>query len=139
MKISPKKSLGQNFLKDKKILFEGAQGVMLDLDFGTYPFVTSSSTIASNASAGSGVAFSKLGEVIGISKAYTTRVGHGPFPTEMIDDQGLTLREFGVEYGATTGRPRRCGWLDLVALKHATAISGIKSLCLLYTSDAADE
>ena len=124
------KFLNKSIEKDKKILFEGAQGVMLDLDFGTYPFVTSSSTIASNASAGSGVAFSKLGEVVGISKAYTTRVGHGPFPTEMIDDQGLTLREFGVEYGATTGRPRRCGWLDLVALKHATAISGIKSLVL---------
>lgn len=124
------KFLNDSIQKDKRVLFEGAQGVMLDLDFGTYPFVTSSSTISSNASAGSGVAFSKLGDVVGISKAYTTRVGHGPFPSEMIDDQGLTLREFGTEYGATTGRPRRCGWLDLVALKHAVLVSGINSLVL---------
>ena len=124
------KFLNESIAKDKRVLFEGAQGVMLDLDFGTYPYVTSSSTISSNASAGSGVSYSKLGDVTGISKAYTTRVGHGPFPTEMFDDQGLTLREFGTEYGATTGRPRRCGWLDLVALKYAVTVSGINSLVL---------
>ena len=120
-----------NALKEgKKVLAEGAQGSLLDIDFGSYPFVTSSSTISSNASAGSGVSFTKLGDVTGISKAYTTRVGHGPFPTEMFDDQGLTLREFGTEYGATTGRPRRCGWLDLVALEYAVTVSGITSLVL---------
>ncbi len=124
------KFLNESIKKNKRVLFEGAQGVMLDLDFGTYPFVTSSSTISSNASTGTGVAFSKLGNVVGISKAYTTRVGHGPFPTEMFDDQGLTLREFGTEYGATTGRPRRCGWLDLVALKQAVIVSGIDSIVL---------
>ncbi|MFL2630837.1 MAG: adenylosuccinate synthase [Thermodesulfobacteriota bacterium] len=122
--------LVQEIKKDKKVLFEGAQGAMLDLDFGTYPFVTSSSTISANASAGTGVPFSSLGDVVGVSKAYTTRVGHGPFPTEMFDETGLTLREFGTEYGATTGRPRRCGWLDLVALKHAITISGINLLAL---------
>ena len=122
--------LNNQIRKNKKILFEGAQGAMLDIDFGTYPFVTSSSTIAGGASAGTGVPFSSLGTVVGISKAYTTRVGHGPFPTEMFDDQGLLLREFGTEYGATTGRPRRCGWLDLVALKHSIQISGIDSLVL---------
>lgn len=124
------KFLNDSIDKNKKVLFEGAQGVMLDLDFGTYPYVTSSSTISSNASIGTGVPFKKIGDVVGISKAYTTRVGHGPFPTEMFDDKGLTLREFGVEYGATTGRPRRCGWLDLVALRHAITISGIDSLVL---------
>tara|TARA_B100001029_G_C15054329_1_gene453160 strand:+ start:645 stop:1922 length:1278 start_codon:yes stop_codon:yes gene_type:complete len=116
--------------KRKKVLFEGAQGVMLDIDFGTYPYVTSSSTISSSASSGTGVPFKDLGKVVGITKAYTTRVGHGPFPTEMSDDQGLSLREFGTEYGATTGRPRRCGWLDLIALKHSIQISGISSLAM---------
>jgi adenylosuccinate synthase len=122
--------LNNQIRKNKKILFEGAQGAMLDIDFGTYPFVTSSSTIAGGASVGTGVPSSSLGTVVGISKAYTTRVGHGPFPTEMFDDQGLLLREFGTEYGATTGRPRRCGWLDLIALKHSIQISGIDSLVL---------
>ena len=122
--------LNDQINKNKKILFEGAQGVMLDINFGTYPFVTSSSTISGEASAGTGVPFASLGPVIGISKAYTTRVGNGPFPTEMFDDQGLSLREFGTEYGATTGRPRRCGCLDLIALKHSIKISGINSLIL---------
>ena len=103
---------------------------MLDIDFGTYPFVTSSSTISGSASSGTGVPFKDLGNVVGITKAYTTRVGHGPFPSEMSDDQGLSLREFGTEYGATTGRPRRCGWLDLIALKHSIQISGISSLAM---------
>ena len=116
--------------KGKKILFEGAQGVMLDIDFGTYPFVTSSSTLSSNASSGTGFPSKKITKSIGISKAYTTRVGHGPFPTEMIDDQGLSLREFGDEYGATTGRPRRCGWLDLIALRHSVEICGLDEIIL---------
>ena len=116
--------------KNKSILFEGAQGVMLDIDFGTYPFVTSSSTISANASIGTGIPYSKITKSIGISKSYTTRVGHGPFPTEMLDDKGLTLREFGAEYGATTGRPRRCGWLDLVALRHSVDICGLDELVI---------
>ena len=115
---------------NKSILFEGAQGVMLDIDFGTYPFVTSSSTISANASIGTGIPYSKISKSIGISKSYTTRVGHGPFPTEMLDDKGLTLREFGAEYGATTGRPRRCGWLDLVALRHSVDICGLDELVI---------
>ena len=122
--------LNQSDKRGKSILFEGAQGVMLDIDFGTYPFVTSSSTISANASSGTGVPYKKLNKAIGISKAYTTRVGHGPFPTEMIDDEGLALREFGDEYGATTGRPRRCGWLDLVALKHSVEICGLDEIIL---------
>ena len=122
--------LNKSVNQGKSILFEGAQGVMLDIDFGTYPFVTSSSTISSNASSGTGVPHKKFGKSIGISKAYATRVGHGPFPTEMIDDEGLALREFGDEYGATTGRPRRCGWLDLIALKHSVEICGLDEIIL---------
>ena len=122
--------LNKSAVQGKSILFEGAQGVMLDIDFGTYPFVTSSSTISSNASSGTGVPYKKFGKSIGISKAYATRVGYGPFPTEMIDDEGLALREFGDEYGATTGRPRRCGWLDLIALKHSVEICGLDEIVL---------
>ena len=122
--------LNKSAVQGKSILFEGAQGVMLDIDFGTYPFVTSSSTISSNASSGTGVPFKKFGKSIGVSKAYATRVGYGPFPTEMIDDEGLALREFGDEYGATTGRPRRCGWLDLIALKHSVEICGLDEIVL---------
>ena len=122
--------LNKSTVQGKSILFEGAQGVMLDIDFGTYPFVTSSSTISSNASSGTGVPYKKFGKSIGISKAYATRVGYGPFPTEMIDDEGLALREFGDEYGATTGRPRRCGWLDLIALKHSVEICGLDEIVL---------
>ena len=116
--------------KNKSILFEGAQGVMLDIDFGTYPFVTSSSTISANASIGTGIPYSKITKSIGISNSYTTRVVHVTITTEMLDDKGLTLREFGAEDGATSGRPRRCGWLDLVALKHSVNICGLDQLVI---------
>ena len=115
---------------DKKILFEGAQGSMLDIDHGTYPFVTSSNTVAGAASTGSGVGPGVLNKILGITKAYTTRVGSGPFPTELDDANGKHLADVGVEFGATTGRPRRCGWLDLVALKRAIVNNSISHLCL---------
>ncbi|MFC2126205.1 adenylosuccinate synthase [Bacteroidota bacterium] len=108
-----------------KILAEGAQGSMLDVDFGSYPFVTSSNTTAAGASTGLGVAPSNIGEVFGIFKAYCTRVGSGPFPTELLDDTGEELRKVGREYGATTGRPRRCGWLDVPALKYTIMLNGV--------------
>lgn len=114
----------------KKVLAEGAQGAMLDVDFGTYPFVTSSNTLTAGVCNGLGVAPSKIGEVIGISKAYCTRVGGGPFPTELHDKVGQKLREVGAEFGATTGRPRRCGWIDLPALKYAIMIGGITQIAL---------
>ena len=116
--------------KDKKILFEGAQGSMLDIDHGTYPFVTSSNTVAGAASTGSGVGPGVFNKVLGITKAYTTRVGSGPFPTELNDSNGKHLADIGVEFGATTGRPRRCGWLDLVALRRAIVNNSISHLCL---------
>ncbi|MBI4820954.1 MAG: adenylosuccinate synthase [Deltaproteobacteria bacterium] len=112
------------------ILFEGAQGVLLDIDHGTYPFVTSSNTVAGNAATGSGLGPRRLGAVVGITKAYTTRVGSGPFPTELLDETGERLRATGQEFGATTGRPRRCGWLDLVALRYAVRVSGIDRLAI---------
>ena len=115
----------------KKILAEGAQGSLLDLDFGTYPFVTSSTTTAAGACTGLGVAPNKIGRVIGIFKAYTTRVGSGPFPTELFDENGATMGRVGNEFGATTGRPRRCGWLDLVALKYAVRINGVTELMMM--------
>jgi adenylosuccinate synthase len=114
----------------RRILFEGAQGALLDLDHGTYPFVTSSNTVASNACAGSGIGPTMIDSVIGVTKAYTTRVGEGPFPTELHDDVGRMIREKGGEYGATTGRPRRCGWLDAVVVNHAIRVNGIKGLTL---------
>ena len=114
----------------KKVLAEGAQGAMLDIDFGTYPFVTSSNTITASACTGLGIAPTKIREVIGISKAYTTRVGSGPFPTELHDATGEKLRAAGNEFGATTGRPRRCGWLDLNALKYTSMITGLSKLIL---------
>jgi adenylosuccinate synthase len=114
----------------KKILAEGAQGAMLDIDFGTYPFVTSSSTLTAGVCNGLGVAPSKIGEVIGITKAYCTRVGSGPFPTELEDETGEELRRVGAEFGATTGRPRRCGWIDLPALKYAIMIGGITQIAM---------
>jgi adenylosuccinate synthase len=121
-----------NALKNKKsILAEGAQGSLLDIDFGTYPFVTSSNTTAAGACTGLGVAPNKIGEVFGIFKAYTTRVGSGPFPTELFDEDGATMGKIGQEFGATTGRPRRCGWLDLVALKYAVQISGVSQLIMM--------
>ncbi len=114
----------------KNILFEGAQGVLLDIDHGTYPYVTSSNTTSGNIFSGSGVGYNSLDKLIGIVKAYTTRVGEGPFPTELHDSFGDMLRDKGGEYGSTTGRPRRCGWLDMVALKYAINLTGIDTLAL---------
>jgi len=114
----------------KKVLAEGAQGTLLDVDFGSYPFVTSSNTIAAGACTGLGLAPSRIGEVIGIFKAYCTRVGGGPFPTELHGSEGEEMRMAGGEFGATTGRPRRCGWLDLPALKYATIINGVTKLVI---------
>ena len=116
---------------EKTILAEGAQGSLLDIDFGTYPFVTSSNTTAAGACTGLGVAPNKIGEVYGIFKAYTTRVGSGPFPTELFDENGETMAKVGNEFGATTGRPRRCGWLDLVALKYACQVNGVTQLMMM--------
>jgi adenylosuccinate synthase len=115
----------------KSILAEGAQGSLLDIDFGTYPFVTSSTTTAAGACTGLGVAPNKIGEVFGIFKAYTTRVGSGPFPTELFDEVGETMGKVGMEFGATTGRARRCGWLDLVALKYSCHINGVTQLMMM--------
>ncbi|PQV46956.1 adenylosuccinate synthetase [Jejuia pallidilutea] len=115
----------------KTILAEGAQGSLLDIDFGTYPFVTSSNTTAAGACTGLGVAPNQIGEVFGIFKAYTTRVGSGPFPTELFDEDGETMAKVGHEFGATTGRPRRCGWLDLVALKYACQVNGVTQLNMM--------
>lgn len=114
----------------KKVLAEGAQGAMLDVDFGTYPYVTSSNTLTAGVCIGLGVAPAQIGEVIGITKAYCTRVGGGPFPTELEDETGERLRQVGAEFGATTGRPRRCGWIDLPALRYAIMIGGITQLCI---------
>ncbi|MBI5521659.1 MAG: adenylosuccinate synthase [Desulfarculus sp.] len=114
----------------QSLLFEGAQGTHLDIDHGTYPFVTSSNPVAGSACCGSGVGVTKLGPVLGLVKAYTTRVGGGPFPTELEDENGKWLRDQGAEYGSTTGRPRRCGWLDAVVVKHSVRLSGIEGLCL---------
>ncbi|WP_037315157.1 adenylosuccinate synthase [Salegentibacter sp. Hel_I_6] len=126
----------ENYLQEaqkdgKTILAEGAQGSLLDIDFGTYPFVTSSTTTAAGACTGLGVAPNKIGEAYGIFKAYTTRVGSGPFPTELFDEDGETMGRVGNEFGATTGRARRCGWLDLVALKYAVQVNGITQLIMM--------
>ena len=115
---------------DDKVLFEGAQGVMLDIDQGTYPFVTSSSTVTGGIATGIGIGPSKVDTVIGICKAYTTRVGAGPFPTELLDETGNYIRETGHEYGTVTGRPRRVGWFDSVALRHSKRVAGIDALSL---------
>ncbi len=117
-------------MQNKSILAEGAQGSMLDIDFGTYPFVTSSNTVAGGVCTGLGVATASIGKVFGIVKAYTTRVGSGPFPTELDDNYGKMLRDIGREYGSTTGRPRRCGWLDLIALKYAIMLNGVNNIFL---------
>lgn len=114
----------------KKVLAEGAQGSMLDIDYGTYPYVTSSNTITAGVCTGLGVAPSRIREVIGISKAYCTRVGSGPFPTELFDEDGEALRKEGQEFGATTGRPRRCGWIDLPQLKYVIMVNGVTQLCI---------
>ena len=119
------------------ILAEGAQGSLLDIDFGTYPFVTSSNTMSAGVCTGLGVAPTRVGKVYGIFKAYCTRVGSGPFPTELLDDTGENLRQIGHEFGATTGRPRRCGWLDIVALKFAVMMSGVSDL-IMMKSDVLD-
>ncbi|GAM11730.1 adenylosuccinate synthetase [Geobacter sp. OR-1] len=114
----------------KKLLFEGAQGTLLDVDHGTYPFVTSSSTCAGGAATGSGVSPREIHEVIGISKAYVTRVGGGPFPTELFDADGEKIRQIGSEFGATTGRPRRCGWFDALVLRYAVRVNGLTGVAL---------
>lgn len=121
----------------KKILAEGAQGTMLDIDFGSYPFVTSSNTITAGSCIGLGVAPQRIGEVYGIFKAYCTRVGSGPFPTELLDKTGDELRNLGFEFGSVTGRPRRCGWIDLVALRYAIMIDGVTQL-IMTKSDVLD-
>ncbi len=122
--------INEELKKGKNILAEGAQGTMLDIEFGTYPFVTSSNTIAAGACTGLGVSPTKIDKIYGIFKAYTTRVGSGPFPTELFDKYGQLLRDKGKEYGATTGRPRRCGWLDLVVLKYTTMLNGVTDLIM---------
>lgn len=122
----------------KKVLCEGAQGTMLDVDFGSYPFVTSSNTVCAGACTGLGVAPNKIGRVFGIFKAYCTRVGSGPFPTELFDNDGKRMRDIGHEYGAVTGRERRCGWIDLVALKYAVMINGVTDL-IMMKSDVLDD
>jgi adenylosuccinate synthase len=133
---------GEYFLNDKiqkgkKVLAEGAQGSMLDVDFGTFPFVTSSNTISAGVCSGLGIAPQKIKEVLGVTKAYCTRVGSGPFPTELADETGELIRQKGNEFGSTTGRPRRCGWIDLVALKYACMINGVTSL-VMTKSDILD-
>ena len=125
-------------LAGKSIIAEGAQGTMLDIDFGSYPFVTSSNTITAGACTGLGIAPNKIGKVYGIFKAYCTRVGSGPFPTELLDETGETLRRIGNEFGSTTGRPRRCGWLDLVALRYAIMINGVTDL-IMMKADVMDQ
>jgi adenylosuccinate synthase len=124
--------------KGKKVLAEGAQGTILDIDFGSYPFVTSSNTVCAGACTGLGVAPSAIGEVYGIFKAYSTRVGSGPFPTELTDSTGNKMRELGYEYGSVTGRPRRCGWIDLVALRYAAMLNGVTQL-IMMKSDVMDD
>jgi adenylosuccinate synthase len=123
--------LNNALLAGKKILAEGAQGTMLDIDFGTYPFVTSSNTVTAGTCTGLGIAPNKIGSVIGIFKAYCTRVGSGPFPTELLDEVGESIRQEGREFGSTTGRPRRCGWIDLVQLKYAIMINGVTELSMM--------
>ncbi len=129
--IDSEEYLNQAMKSGKSILAEGAQGSLLDIDFGTYPFVTSSNTTAAGACTGLGVAPNKVKDVYGIFKAYTTRVGSGPFPTELFDSVGLKMAKVGREFGAVTGRPRRCGWLDLVALKYSCEVNGVTQLMMM--------
>ncbi|WP_103866519.1 MULTISPECIES: adenylosuccinate synthase [Aquimarina] len=129
--IDSEEYLYQAQKEGKTVLAEGAQGSLLDIDFGTYPFVTSSNTTAAGACTGLGIAPNKIKDVFGIFKAYTTRVGSGPFPTELFDQDGETMAKVGNEFGATTGRPRRCGWLDLVALKYAVHVNGVTKLMMM--------
>ncbi|MCL3781594.1 adenylosuccinate synthase [Prolixibacteraceae bacterium JC049] len=130
--------INDSMAEGKSVIAEGAQGTMLDIDFGSYPFVTSSNTICAGACTGLGVAPNRIGKVFGIFKAYCTRVGMGPFPTELEDEVGQQLRDAGHEYGSTTGRPRRCGWLDLVALKYSNMINGVTELIMMKT-DVLDD
>ncbi|MCT4613877.1 MAG: adenylosuccinate synthase [Marinifilaceae bacterium] len=136
--IDSENFIDNSLKQDKSILAEGAQGTLLDIDFGSYPFVTSSNTVCAGACTGLGVAPNKIGEVFGIFKAYCTRVGMGPFPTELFDEDGQKLRDNGNEYGSTTGRPRRCGWLDLVSLKYSIMINGVSQL-IMMKSDVLDD
>jgi adenylosuccinate synthase len=134
---------GEYFINEKinqgmRVLAEGAQGSMLDVDFGTFPFVTSSNTISAGVCSGLGIAPQKIKEIIGITKAYCTRVGSGPFPTELFDEKGDFLRKTGNEFGSTTGRPRRCGWIDLVALNFACMINGVTQI-VMTKADIMDE
>ena len=129
--------INQILKSGKSVLCEGAQGTLLDVDFGSYPFVTSSNTICAGACTGLGIGPNKIGEVFGIMKAYCTRVGAGPFPTELFDETGAKIRDLGHEYGAVTGRERRCGWIDLVALRYAIAINGVTQL-IMMKSDVLD-
>ena len=129
--IDSEQYLNKAIKEGKQILAEGAQGTMLDIDFGTYPFVTSSNTVTAGTCTGLGVAPTKIGSVIGIFKAYCTRVGSGPFPTELHDEDGEKIRKEGNEFGSTTGRPRRCGWIDLPALKYAIMINGVTELSMM--------
>ncbi|MBO9634663.1 MAG: adenylosuccinate synthase [Chitinophagaceae bacterium] len=133
--------INEKLKEGKKVLAEGAQGSMLDVDFGTFPFVTSSNTISAGVCTGLGVAPQKIRDVIGVTKAYCTRVGSGPFPTELHDEMGEELRRIGSEFGATTGRPRRCGWIDLVALNFACMVNGVTKLVMTKADvlDAFDE
>ena len=123
-------SLEEIYEKGNHILYEGAQGTLLDVDYGTYPYVTSSNTLATSVGVGSGFPKSIYADVLGVVKAYTTRVGEGPFPTELHDEYGQSIAKIGNEFGATTGRPRRCGWLDLVALKYSAKLNNLTSLCV---------
>ena len=123
--------LNKSIDEGKKVLGEGAQGSLLDIDFGTYPYVTSSNTTSAGACTGLGIAPNKINKVFGIFKAYTTRVGSGPFPTELFDQTGKRMAKVGNEFGATTGRPRRCGWLDLVSLKHSITVNGVTDLIMM--------
>lgn len=129
--------INQALKEGRKVLCEGAQGTMLDVDFGSYPFVTSSNTVAAGACTGLGIAPRSIGEVYGIFKAYCTRVGSGPFPTELFDETGKKIRDLGHEYGAVTGRERRCGWIDLVALRYAVMLNGVTRL-IMMKSDVLD-
>ena len=129
--------INQKLSEGKKVLAEGAQGSMLDVDFGTFPFVTSSNTISAGVCTGLGVAPNKIREIMGVTKAYCTRVGSGPFPTELFDATGEELRKIGNEFGATTGRPRRCGWIDLVALRFACMVNGVTKI-IMTKSDVLD-
>ncbi len=130
--------INQQLKSGKKILAEGAQGTLLDVDFGSFPFVTSSNTVTAAVCIGLGIAPSKIGKVYGVFKAYCTRVGSGPFPSELFDDIGQKLRDNGHEYGSTTGRPRRCGWLDLPALKYAIMVDGVTDL-IITKADVMDD